>query len=199
MRQRGHEVQEQVGRSQFRCDLAIVDPVGGDYQLAILLDGPEQKVTDTCERYVFRPGVLRGFGWRVIDVPGRDWLRSPDAVLARIEAALQGADDAVGDEAFEDSESVENKHVLPPPEALTDAVDAATNANEALVRRFVFEQGTSRKFWQASVNGQELVVTYGRIGTTGQRNVKAFDSADRARREMDKLVAEKLGKGYREE
>lgn len=199
LRQRGHEVQEQVGRSQFRCDLAIVDPVGGDYQLAILLDGPEQKVTDTCERYVFRPGVLRGFGWRVIDVPGRDWLRSPDAVLARIEAALQGADDAVGDEAFEDSESVENKHVLPPPEALTDAVDAATNANEALVRRFVFEQGTSRKFWQASVNGQELVVTYGRIGTTGQRNVKAFDSADRARREMDKLVAEKLGKGYREE
>ncbi|SOY44847.1 hypothetical protein CBM2592_A130110 [Cupriavidus taiwanensis] len=39
-------------------------------------------------------------------------------------------------------------------------------------------------------------MNYGRIGSAGQSSMKAFDSAERARREMDKLVAEKLRKGY---
>jgi predicted DNA-binding WGR domain protein len=34
------------------------------------------------------------------------------------------------------------------------------------------------------------------VGSTGQTLVKAFDSAERAAREMEKLVAEKLRKGY---
>lgn len=61
----------------------------------------------------------------------------------------------------------------------------------------VFEQGVSNTFWRIALQGNE-VVTYGRIGSAGQRNVKLPDSNARARREMDKLVAEKLGKGYRD-
>lgn len=195
LRQRGHLVHEQVGRSQFRCDLAIVDPAGDDYQLAILLDGPDQSVADTGERYVFRPGVLRGFGWRVIDVPGRDWLRSPEAVLARIEAALQG----VEIEAQAALDAVEELPTLEGVVAPTAVADVPpTQAEDAVTRELVFEQGTSSKFWRVTASGGELVVTYGRIGSNGQRNVKVFDSDARARREMDKLVAEKLGKGYRD-
>jgi predicted DNA-binding WGR domain protein len=41
-----------------------------------------------------------------------------------------------------------------------------------------------------------MTVTYGRIGTNGQPSLKVFKSAERARREMDKLVNEKLRKGY---
>ncbi|MFJ4294105.1 WGR domain-containing protein [Cupriavidus sp. NPDC089707] len=37
------------------------------------------------------------------------------------------------------------------------------------------------------------------VGSAGQTAVKAFDNAEQARREMDKLVAEKLRKGYVEE
>jgi predicted DNA-binding WGR domain protein len=74
----------------------------------------------------------------------------------------------------------------------------AALAEDVLSRELVFEQGTSNKFWRVAVSGGELVVTYGRIGSAGQRNVKQFDSTARARREMDKLVAEKLGKGYRD-
>ncbi len=194
LRQRGHIVHEQVGRSQFRCDLAIVDPAGGDYQLAILLDGPDQAVADTRERYVFRPGVLRGFGWQVIDVPGRDWLRAPEAVLARIDAALQGreVDAQTALDALESLPVMEAAVVEAAPEV------PAALAEDVLSRELVFEQGTSNKFWRVAVSGGELVVTYGRIGSAGQRNVKQFDSPARARREMDKLVAEKLGKGYRD-
>ena len=39
-------------------------------------------------------------------------------------------------------------------------------------------------------------MSYGRIGSNGQTNLKEFDTPERARREMDKLVAEKLRKGY---
>ncbi|WP_296248520.1 AAA domain-containing protein [uncultured Stenotrophomonas sp.] len=194
LRQHGHVVHEQVGRSQFRCDLAIVDPAGGDYQLAILLDDPQHAIADTRERYVFRPGVLRGFGWKVIDVPGRDWLRAPDAVLARIESALQGVEPEQ-DDAFD----LTVVQPLPAQSVQVSVDDMPPRLAEASVTRsLVFDQGSSNKFWRVSVSGSELAVNYGRIGSSGQRNIKVFDSAERARREMDKLVAEKLGKGYRE-
>lgn len=97
LRDRGHVVHERVGRSQFRCDLAVPEPRGDGYALAILLDAPDAAVADTRERYVFRPDILRKFGWKVVDVPGRDWLRDPHAVLGRIEAALRGQEDDAGD------------------------------------------------------------------------------------------------------
>ena len=80
---------------------------------------------------------------------------------------------------------------VPPPPAEVEAAGGT--------RSLRFEQGSSRKFWRAGVHGNELRVTYGRIGSTGQNNVKQFDSAERAQREMNKLVEEKLRKGYIEE
>jgi predicted DNA-binding WGR domain protein len=65
-----------------------------------------------------------------------------------------------------------------------------------LVRSLRFEQGNSQKFWRASVRDKELSVSYGRIGSSGQTVLKQFESAERAHREMDKLVTEKLRKGY---
>lgn len=196
LRERGHEVHEQVGRSQFRCDLAIVGPDEGDYSLAILLDAPDRQVADTNERYVFRPGVLRGFGWRVIDVPGRDWLRSPDVVLSRIEAVLKGEDVSEADESSFEALDAALPVAATPPSLQPEPADAT---GDLVRRRLVFEQGSSRKFWQVAVEGNQLTVTFGRIGSNGQNNVKVYDSAERTRREMDKLVAEKLGKGYRDE
>ncbi|RWA52384.1 hypothetical protein AU476_17955 [Cupriavidus sp. UYMSc13B] len=198
LRARGHQVHANVGRSQFRCDLAIADPSGQGYALAILLDTPSEAVSDTAERYVFRPGILRSFGWRVLDIPGKDWLDDAEAVLARIEAMLADGEDRALDV------EVEIPVPLAKPAAVQDAAstgeartDAATASSaQAVVRTLRFEQGTSRKFWRASLRGAELCVTYGRIGSTGQTSVKAFDSAERARREADKLVAEKLRKGY---
>lgn len=54
----------------------------------------------------------------------------------------------------------------------------------------------SDKFWQVVQDGATLNITYGKTGTAGQKNVKAFDSAQKAERERDNLIAEKLGKGY---
>jgi predicted DNA-binding WGR domain protein len=65
-------------------------------------------------------------------------------------------------------------------------------------RYFEFVGGSSRKFWHVTVNGTELAVSFGRIGTTGQIKRKSFPTEAMARREAEGLIREKLGKGYEE-
>ncbi len=64
------------------------------------------------------------------------------------------------------------------------------------MRRFEFVEGTSAKFWQVALDGASFTVTWGKIGAAGQTQTKAFASAEKARAEHDKLVAEKTKKGY---
>lgn len=64
------------------------------------------------------------------------------------------------------------------------------------MRRFEFQEGTSHKFWEVSVEGDTLVVRFGRVGTQGQTQEKPFVTGDEARRAAEKLVSEKLRKGY---
>ncbi|HZF98623.1 MAG TPA: AAA domain-containing protein, partial [Pseudoxanthomonas sp.] len=202
LRERGHAVHEHVGRSQFRCDLAVTGPDSDGYALAILLDAPDAPVQDTVERYVFRPGILRSFGWNVIDVPGMDWLRDRQGVVARIEAALAGRGEP-------DDEPVDFGTEPDPMDVALPRAVSAGNPHEigaasappaaAKVRQFRFEQGTSRKFWRIALSGTELTVTFGRVGSTGQSSLKAFETIERAEREMEKLASEKLRKGYVEE
>jgi predicted DNA-binding WGR domain protein len=54
----------------------------------------------------------------------------------------------------------------------------------------------SDKFWSISLTGCSHTVKYGRYGTDGQTQTKDFPSEDAARKSSDKLVAEKLKKGY---
>ena len=65
-------------------------------------------------------------------------------------------------------------------------------------RRFEFSEGTSNKFWELTVQDQEVMVCFGRIGSHGQSSVKSFADAAAATKHADKLIAEKLAKGYRE-
>jgi predicted DNA-binding WGR domain protein len=66
------------------------------------------------------------------------------------------------------------------------------------MRRFEFVEGSSSKFWVPELQGSTFIVTYGRIGTAGQRKEKAFPDEESARREYERKVAEKLREGYKE-
>lgn len=48
-----------------------------------------------------------------------------------------------------------------------------------------------------SVQGNEVTVRYGRIGSQGQTNVKSFADSAAAAQHVDKLIGEKVAKGYR--
>jgi predicted DNA-binding WGR domain protein len=56
--------------------------------------------------------------------------------------------------------------------------------------------GSSKKFWEISVENNSFTVRFGRIGTAGQSQTKSFAETSKARMESEKLIAEKLKKGY---
>ncbi len=63
-------------------------------------------------------------------------------------------------------------------------------------RYFEFVGGSSAKFWECGVSGNEVTVRFGRIGTEGQTQVKDLPDADAAARHAEKLIASKTAKGY---
>ena len=65
-----------------------------------------------------------------------------------------------------------------------------------MTRRFECIAGTSSKFWEVSQQDQQVTVRYGRIGTTGQTQIKSFPSADAAHRHAQQQIDAKLRKGY---
>src|SRR5881392_2794528 len=62
--------------------------------------------------------------------------------------------------------------------------------------RYEFSEGSSNKFWEISLDGTSFTTTYGRIGTDGQSSLKEWPSEAKAKAEYDKLIAEKVKKGY---
>jgi uncharacterized protein (TIGR02996 family) len=64
------------------------------------------------------------------------------------------------------------------------------------MRTFTYSDAKSHKFWNIELQGKSFTVTYGRQGTSGQSQTKKFSDEARAQKEHDKLVKEKLAKGY---
>ncbi len=62
--------------------------------------------------------------------------------------------------------------------------------------RYEFTEGSSSKFWQIDLKGDTFTTTYGKIGSSGSTSLKQFADAATAKKEHDKLVAEKTKKGY---
>lgn len=208
LRAKGHEVHEHVGGASFRCDLAIVDPSGSGYALGVLLDRKGTERAAIEERFVFRPGILRAFGWRVIDVPVTSWLRSRGPVIERIEAELQRSSwDLADDDPMAGSSAPQSDHAAPAPVTVETADGAPAPADlpqpqdtsaSASMTEYRLVAGSSNKFWRVGVSGSDLIVEFGRVGTKGQRVVKSYEEADRALREANKLTLEKTRKGYEE-
>ncbi|MGJ7611255.1 MULTISPECIES: AAA domain-containing protein [unclassified Variovorax] len=92
LRARGHAVDEQVGQSRFRCDLAVRVDGSTHYALGILVDtAMHYENRNVLERYVSRPRILDAFGWQVMQVLAKDWLHAPETVLEQVEQALEKA------------------------------------------------------------------------------------------------------------
>jgi uncharacterized protein (TIGR02996 family) len=64
------------------------------------------------------------------------------------------------------------------------------------MRTFQYSDAKSHKFWAIDVSGDSLTVTYGKVGSRGQTREKTFANNEAARDETDKLMRQKLKKGY---
>jgi predicted DNA-binding WGR domain protein len=91
LRARGYEIEQALGHSHFRCDLAVKRPGDAAFRLAVFVDTePYYRERDVLERDVLRPKLLRAFGWSVAHVLAKDWYEDAVAVVARLERQLQG-------------------------------------------------------------------------------------------------------------
>lgn len=66
------------------------------------------------------------------------------------------------------------------------------------MRRFELVDGKSSKFWEIEVQGSEIHLRWGRIGTDGQTKTKTLSDQGKAVAESEKQIASKLKKGYEE-
>lgn len=64
------------------------------------------------------------------------------------------------------------------------------------MRTFALDAGRSYKFWNIDLRGSALVLAFGEVGRQGRSETRSFASAELARAEYDRLIAERLGKGY---
>ncbi len=65
-----------------------------------------------------------------------------------------------------------------------------------VVRRFESTAAGADKFWEIHVTGTEVTLHYGRRGTKGQTQTKAFANGHSACNEQERLIRSKLAKGY---
>ena len=112
--------------------------------------------------------------------------------------AEKGGGGAAAPAAAPAATKVAVKKVQAPAPTPPPAKAAAPATVEAGFRRFEFSEGSSNKFWEVKVEGEQQIVRFGKIGTAGQLKEKDFDSAGEAKADTKKLIAEKTGKGYAE-
>ncbi len=178
------------------------------------------------DRYLIQPTILRAFGWQYALVLTKDWVHEPQAVLTRLERLLKSqgtAGEPAEPEPTESEVPEEEKPPTPTPPPIVQTArvgkprapdrsvggpaerrrqpDSSSRAevgpaSATATRHFEFSGGGSRKFWEISLSGASFTVRFGRLGTSGQLQSKTFNGEAKARREAEKLITEKLKKGY---
>jgi len=66
------------------------------------------------------------------------------------------------------------------------------------LKRFYFDDGSSRKRWQVRVKGKSQIVEYGRLGASLRESKKSFKTPAEAAEKTEKLIAKKKREGYTE-
>ena len=67
------------------------------------------------------------------------------------------------------------------------------------MKTYIYQDEKSHKFWAVEQQGNELHISWGKVSTNGQSQVKSFADAAAAEKAELKLIAEKTKKGYVEE
>jgi len=106
----------------------------------------------------------------------------------------EGDDEEEEDEDEDEDDEKPKKRAAPSKKGTSGSSKGSTPG----ARYFEFSEGSSHKFWEIILDGTSFTTRYGRIGTPGTESMKEYDSEDKAKKEHDKLVAEKVKKGYEE-
>ena len=91
LQKNGYDTATNVGHSQYRIDIGVIDPKNpGQYRLGILLDGSSYGIAKTTrDREMAQIGVLEGLGWQIARVWTMDWWDNPQREQNRLLKLLQ--------------------------------------------------------------------------------------------------------------
>jgi predicted DNA-binding WGR domain protein len=66
-------------------------------------------------------------------------------------------------------------------------------------RYFIFEDEKSKKHWSIEIEGASFIVNFGKLGSSGQKIEKTFETEEDCNKEYEKLINKKLKEGYLEQ
>ncbi len=92
LEENGYAYQCNVGHSNFKIDIAVVNPFDeNEYLLGIMLDGDTYKASlnNTKDREISQLGILRGLGWSLHRIWTMDWWDNKDQEAADLIAILE--------------------------------------------------------------------------------------------------------------
>lgn len=128
LRDRGLTVDQQVGASKFRIDLAIRDRRDSSrYVLGIECDGATYHSTRTArDRDILRQQVLESMGWRIHRVWSTDWFHDRDRAIQQLltsyeTAQSQPIEDTVQAVPLEETREIDSLEDDPPAPRRTPA------------------------------------------------------------------------------
>ena len=164
LKEKGYTVDTFVGRSNFKIDLAVLDPKHPDtYLLGILCDGKNYYETKTTrDREICQPNVLNMLHWHIMRIWSVDWFENKEKVLERIVKKLDDLQ-----KAKEEKQTVE-----PTP---TYKAKAFNVADEPVVE---FKNEREKPYVFAKLNVQK---------TTGIEKMEA--SAERVRKQLREILS----------
>jgi len=133
LRERGWNVHPQVGCSNYRIDLAIVNPLApGEYLLGVECDGRTYHSSATArDRDRLRQMVLEGLGWTLHRVWSTDWWHDAERETRRLHEVIQRRLELVQNPGTDGSPEVPqtDSSTAEPLRARGPQVDSATTAS----------------------------------------------------------------------
>lgn len=113
LRLQGYSVNTNVGESEYRVDIGIVDPENNNkYILGILCDGYNYTVSQTArDRNITTPYLLETLGWRIMNIWSIEWWDTPQLVISQINNYMRSIKDVLSKSVSnDDSENKESSH-----------------------------------------------------------------------------------------
>ncbi len=130
LQERGHKLDTNVGCSDYRVDLAIIDETrSGEYLLGILCDGENyERAKTVTDREITHPKILGLLGWKILRIWALDWFHNREETIQKIEEAIANA-------RAKNNEYKPTELVTPPPmpEVKIITVDATQKAESAQI------------------------------------------------------------------
>ncbi len=100
----GYDTDVNIGHSENRIDIGIVDPNNSDsYILGILLDGHGYEIAKTTrDREIAQVGILESLGWNILRIWTMDWWDNSKKEIKRIFDCLKKIEDGEEEETKEE-------------------------------------------------------------------------------------------------